>query len=86
MGAEEPLARCRKTSDLMTRDEMYQTSTGRLIRRCKAQIYDGNVTVMCTRQERMMALKRRDFADASTNFSIWTELGHVLALRASAVR
>ena len=48
-----------KNGDLIARNKEYQASTDRLFKYYRAQVYDGNITVMRTRQGRMMALGRQ---------------------------
>jgi amino acid adenylation domain-containing protein len=54
-----------ENDDLVALAKKYQLSTSVLIRRYKAQMYNGDITVMRTRQGRMMALGRRDLGWSS---------------------
>lgn len=57
---ESPLPTVPQEADLMTLNERQQQSIATAIQRYKARPYDGNVTVMRTRQGQVMALGRRN--------------------------
>ena len=54
-----------ENDDLLALAKKYQLSTSILVKRYKAQMYNGDITVMRTRQGRMMALGRKDLGWSS---------------------